>query len=228
MSVEAGSGVILRTRLLTETSLIVHWLTAEHGRIATAARGARQPKSPFRGKLDLFYEAQFTFQRSRRSDLHALREVVVTNPHPWLRTRFDLLQQAAYATALIELAAETETPVPELHALFGEFLACLGPAPPTRPLLWAFELKLLAASGLSPDLDESPLTSQSRGLARTLTAEPLAHSQHLEADFARANELDRFLQRFLAWHFERVPRGRSEAIHAATAAHPPAFGPDLE
>lgn len=228
MSVEAGSGVILRTRLLTETSLIVHWLTAEHGRIATAARGARQPKSPFRGKLDLFYEAQFTFQRSRRSDLHALREVMVTNLHPWLRTRFDLLQQAAYATALIEAAAETEAPVPELHTLFCEFLACLGPAPPTRPLVWAFELKLLAASGLAPDLDDSPLTSQGRGFAQTLAAEPLAHSQHLKAEFARANELDRFLQRFLAWHFERVPRGRSEAIHAATASHPPASGPGAE
>jgi DNA repair protein RecO (recombination protein O) len=227
VSVEAGHGVILRTRSLTETSLIIHWLSAEHGRIATVARGARRPKSPFRGRLDVFYEAQFTFQRSRRSDLHALREVVVTNSHPWLRTRIGLLQQAAYATALIEAAAETETPVPELHELLCGFLACLGPSPPTPQLLWAFELKLLAASGLSPDLDESPLSPRSRDLAQSLAVEPLAALGRAELRVERADELDRFLQRFLAWHLDRVPRGRAEAFEAA-ASHLPAAGPLAE
>src|SRR6185312_16938283 len=71
---ERATGIILRTRLLTDTSLIVHWLTPDCGRIATAAKGARRPKSPFRGKLDLFFEADFSFARSRRSELHILRE----------------------------------------------------------------------------------------------------------------------------------------------------------
>jgi len=70
---ERATGLILRLRPLTETSLIVNWLTAEGGRIATVAKGARRPKSPFRGKLDLFYEADFSLLRSRRSDLHILR-----------------------------------------------------------------------------------------------------------------------------------------------------------
>ena len=73
--IESATGIILRTRPLTETSLIVNWLTAEHGRISTVAKGARRPKSAFAGKLDLCYEAEFTFTRSRRSELHALREV---------------------------------------------------------------------------------------------------------------------------------------------------------
>src|SRR5258707_904583 len=72
--IESTSGLILRTRPLTETSLIVSWLTQDFGRIATVARGARRPKSPFAGKLDLFYLADLSFQRSRRSDLHTLRE----------------------------------------------------------------------------------------------------------------------------------------------------------
>ena len=65
---ERATGIILRTRLLTDTSLIVHWLTPDLGRLATVAKGARRPKSPFRGKLDLFYEADFSFARSRRSE----------------------------------------------------------------------------------------------------------------------------------------------------------------
>ena len=58
---ETAHGIILRTRPLTETSLIVHWLTADHGRLSTVAKGAKRPKSPFRGKLDLFFEGVFFF-----------------------------------------------------------------------------------------------------------------------------------------------------------------------
>jgi DNA repair protein RecO (recombination protein O) len=72
---ERAQGLVLRVYPLTETSLIVHWLTRDQGRLATVAKGARRPKSPFRGKLDLFYMADFSFGRSRRSELHTLREV---------------------------------------------------------------------------------------------------------------------------------------------------------
>src|SRR5438034_216559 len=72
--IESAHGIILRTRPLTETSLIVHWLTPAFGRIATVAKGARRSQSPFLGKLDLFYELDFSFCRSRRTDLHTLRE----------------------------------------------------------------------------------------------------------------------------------------------------------
>ena len=72
--IASATGLILRTRPLTETSLIVHWLTPDFGRMATAAKGAHRANSPFAGKLDLFYAADFSFSRSRRSDLHTLRE----------------------------------------------------------------------------------------------------------------------------------------------------------
>jgi DNA repair protein RecO (recombination protein O) len=83
--VEKSTGLILRTRLLTENSLIVHWLTPELGRPATVAKGARRPKSPFRGKLDLFYVADFSFSRSRFSELHNLREIALRETHEYLR-----------------------------------------------------------------------------------------------------------------------------------------------
>ena len=83
--IETATGIILRTRPLTETSLIVHWLTPDFGRLATVAKGARRPKSPFAGQLDLFYAADFSFSRSRSSDLHQFaRSQFARNPwrHP--------------------------------------------------------------------------------------------------------------------------------------------------
>src|ERR1043165_6762795 len=99
---ERTSGLVLRTRPFTETSLIVNWLTPDLGRLSTVAKGARRPKSPFRGKLDLFYLADFTFQRSRRSELHTLCEVSVLELHEPLRRELAHLQQAAYGAALVE------------------------------------------------------------------------------------------------------------------------------
>src|SRR5436190_21699232 len=98
---ERTHGLILRTHPLTETSLIVHWLTPDFGRIATVAKGARRPKSPFRGKLDLFFLADFSFARSRRSELHTLREVCLRDTHPALRENYSYLQQVSYCVALI-------------------------------------------------------------------------------------------------------------------------------
>src|SRR5271165_1677923 len=100
--IESTSGLILRTRPLTDSSLIVCWLTPGLGRLATVAKGARRPKSPFAGRLDLFYLARFSFQRSRRSELHQLREVSLTETHAAIRRELDCVQQASYCAGLVE------------------------------------------------------------------------------------------------------------------------------
>src|SRR5690348_2270623 len=145
--IENATGLILRTRPLTETSLIVHWLTPNLGRLATVAKGARRPKSPFRGKLDLFYLADFSFARSRRSELHTLREVGLRQTHRALRQEMSALQQASYCAALIEQSTETETPLPAVYDLFAGLLNRLGEEPARPETVFAFELKLLKELG---------------------------------------------------------------------------------
>src|SRR6266699_2815604 len=115
--IETTTGVVLRKRPLTETSLIVQWLTPTLGRIATMAKGGRRPKSPFRGKLDLLYLADFSFSRSRRSELHTLHEVVLRNTHRAWREELDCLQLASYFLLLIAQTTETDTPLPAIFQL---------------------------------------------------------------------------------------------------------------
>ena len=98
---EHATGLVLRLFPLTETSLVVHWLSPEAGRIGTVAKGARRPRSSFQGKLDLFHLAEFSFRRSRRSELHTLCEVVLKEPFPNLRTDVNLLDCLARATRLL-------------------------------------------------------------------------------------------------------------------------------
>ena len=73
----ATRATILRLTKLTDSSLIVTWLSGEHGLIKTVAKGARRPKSPFAGSIDLFFGGDVVFERARRGDLHQLREVSV-------------------------------------------------------------------------------------------------------------------------------------------------------
>ncbi len=209
---ESAIGIILRTRPLTETSLIVHWLTPDLGRIATVAKGARRPKSPFLSKLDLFYEAEFSFSRSRRSDLHALREVVLHEMHSAIREDISKLSQAAYATALIEQATETETPLPAVFELLRGFLDCLCRQKPAAQLLFAFELKLLQELGLNPDLQKSHLTAGAKQIVGALLKNGWQGSLRLKLADAQTTELRTFLHGFLIFHLGRLPKGRGMAI----------------
>ena len=210
--IETAAGLVLRTRPLTETSLIVHWLTPTLGRLATVAKGARRANSPFRGKLDLFYLADFSFSRSRRSELHTLREVSLRQPHSGLREDLGLLQQACYCAALVEQATEMETPLASLFELVIGLLRQLLARPPQATTIFAFELKLLTDLGLRPDLDQSNLNPGIKQLVQALTEKDWPVVARLKPTAAQAAELGRFLHGFLIYHLGRIPKGREAAL----------------
>ena len=209
---ESATGIILRARPLTETSLIIHWLTPELGRIATVAKGARRPKSPFLGKLDLFYRADFSFNRSRRSELHALREVSLRETHGALRQDLFKLRHAAYATAFIEQATETETPLPAVYELLRAFLDCLCRQPTAPQIVFAFELKLLRELGLEPNLAETSLAAGTKKIAAILAQNDWTAGLRLKLTSAQVVELRQFLHGFLITHLGRLPKGRARAL----------------
>ena len=101
---ESTTAILLRKRKLSDTSLIVSWCTESLGCIQTAAKGARRAKSPFAGKLDLFFEAEIQIARSRKSNLHTLTEVALQNPFSGIRKNLRRTQAASYFVELIELA----------------------------------------------------------------------------------------------------------------------------
>ena len=84
---ESTAAILLRKRKLSDTSLIVSWCTESLGCIQTVAKGARRAKSPFAGKLDLFFEAEIQIARSRKSNLHTLTEIALRNPFGGIRRR---------------------------------------------------------------------------------------------------------------------------------------------
>ena len=210
--IESATGLVLRTRPLTDTSLIVSWLTPQFGRLATAAKGARRPQSPFLGKLDLFYSANFSFSRSRRSDLHTLREVSLLDAHSALRRELGYLHQASYCAALIEQTTETETPLPGIFELMRALLLALPQRPPQPRTVFAFELKLLGELGLKPDLAQSRLSAGAKDIVRILLEEGWEAVWELKPSAAQAGEIRRFLHGFLQFHLGKIPENRAAAL----------------
>jgi DNA repair protein RecO (recombination protein O) len=210
--IENATGIILRTRLLSDTSLIVQWLTPNLGRISTVAKGARRPQSPFRGKLDLFYLADFSFARSRRSELHTLREVSIRDTRKAIRQNLQLLQQASYLAALVEQVTETETPLENVFNLAGEFFATTTSEKAHPQVTFAFELKLLHELGLAPDLEECNLSPGAKEIARHFLASDLGLATRIQLSRAQSKELSQFLHGFLIFHLGKIPRSRTAAV----------------
>jgi DNA repair protein RecO (recombination protein O) len=145
---EKSLGIIMRLTRLTETSLIVLWCTQHEGVIKTVAKGARRPKSPFAGKLDLFFESELSWVRSRKSELHTLREVMVVDYREHLRKRYADTVAASYFVDLLASVVELDYPVPELYDLLQRGLGYLGENGADRRGVLHFERELARLLGV--------------------------------------------------------------------------------
>jgi DNA repair protein RecO (recombination protein O) len=146
--VESTTAILLRKRKFSDTSLIVSWCTDSLGCIQTVAKGARRAKSPFAGKLDLFFEAEIQIARSRRSDLHTLTEVVLQNPFGGIRTNYLRTQVAAYFVELIEICTERDHREPELFSLLRRAFGYLNANDPDLRAIPHFETELARIAGV--------------------------------------------------------------------------------
>jgi DNA repair protein RecO (recombination protein O) len=150
---ETTPAILLRKTKLTETSLIITWLTEQHGKLKTVAKGARQAKSRFAGRLDLFFVCEIQFSRSRKSELHGLREAELRETYDGLRLDYPRVALASYFVELIELVTEPEHAVPELFDLLGRALHYLSEHPADRRALEHFENQLVRLLGIAnPDV----------------------------------------------------------------------------
>lgn len=169
------AAILIRLTRLTETSLIVHWITEDHGLIKTVAKGARSPKSPFAGQLDLFFSGEISYIHSRRSELHTLREVAIRQWREGLRKNYSSTLLAAYCCQLMESAVEPEHPAPELHDLLHRALDHLDTKPPTLRALRHFETEISRHLGI-----HHPSLSAEHSLRDALGSLPASRPQLIE------------------------------------------------
>jgi DNA repair protein RecO (recombination protein O) len=146
---QSTRAILIRLTRLTDTSLIVHWFTEDYGFVKTVAKGARRPKSPFAGQLDLFFGGEITIQSARCGELHILREVSIRQWREGLRKNYSSTLLAAYCCQLLESAVEPEHPDPALHDLLARALDHIDAAEPSLRALHHFERELARLLGIA-------------------------------------------------------------------------------
>ena len=146
---ETAQGVVVRMTKLTDTSLIVHWLTDQFGLIKTVAKGIRGASNPYRSRVDLFLTAEMCWVTSRKGDLHTLREVVVRDLRSGIRGSYRRVLLASYFCHLLDRILEADHPVPELFELLTRALNYLEREEPSRNGLEYFEREVARLCGLT-------------------------------------------------------------------------------
>lgn len=148
-AVFSTEAILIRTTRLTETSLIVHWMSEEEGLIKTVAKGALRPKSAFAGKLDLFFSGEILFAKARQGELHGLREVSISNWRQGLRRSYATTLMAGYFCQLIEAGVESNHPDPAIFDLLRRALDHLDVESASLRALTHFERQFAVILGVS-------------------------------------------------------------------------------
>ena len=144
---ETTQAILLRRARFGESSYVLVWLSPEHGKIRTAARGTARRESKLRGRLDLFYHAEIQFAAGRRSDLHALRELKLLEAWEGLRGNYARLLAASYFAELCDLLSEPDHAAPELFDLLRRAFGHLCANDPSRRSVEFFETEICRLLG---------------------------------------------------------------------------------
>ena len=138
-----------------ESSLIVHLLTPEHGRVNLLAKGAYRPKSAYCGVLDLFDTLELGWRSRRGTELGLLASGSIETRRRRVSGHLDRYRAGLAMLELAGLGAREQHEERDLFALTEEGLDALHRAEVSPELACAvFDLRFLRQQGLAPALAE--------------------------------------------------------------------------
>jgi DNA repair protein RecO (recombination protein O) len=154
MSLDKTEALVLRLYPFSETSLVVHALTPDCGRVHALAKGARRARTRGGEYLDLLVRAELVLLRSPTAALATLTAYTVLETFPAIRTDLRRLYPAYFLDELLHEVSRENEPNPALYAAGIDGLDALDRAPVEAlpAALLAFEARFLEASGYLPEL----------------------------------------------------------------------------
>lgn len=132
-----------------ETSLILDLFTEDNGRVRVVAKGAKRPKSPWRGLAQPFMPLLAEFQG--RSDLKTLTLLEPQQTTQGLLLQGDKLYSGFYLNELIQRLVPAEAEAPELFQSYFSVLQNMTNSERVEPALRQFEWQLLQHLGAAFD-----------------------------------------------------------------------------
>jgi len=145
---------VLHTRTLGETSKLVTLYSEGCGKLKVTAKGARQPKSKFGGRLELLSEIQAVCYVRDDRELQILSDCEILQAHWRLAVDLERFCFGSAAIELIDRLTIEGEPNVRLYICLTGFLGALGEvaADQLEPLFWYYQLRVIAALGYRPEL----------------------------------------------------------------------------
>jgi len=147
---------VLHRRPWRETSLMIELLSAGHGRIAGIARGAKRTKSAFFGLTEPFRRLEGSW--IRRGEMATLTALEPSGPARRLTGR--AMWCGLYANELLLRLTPRDDPDPGIFQAYSELLPALATSSLQSNALRRFEMRLLNAMGVAPELAVDGRTGQ--------------------------------------------------------------------
>lgn len=146
------TGLVLRQDAYSKTSQVITWLTPDHGRVVTLAKGAKRAKSQLVGQYDCFYTCEILFYLARHGSVHILKECSPVNERRGFREAWRGVAGASYICDLLNRLSPPGASCPALFAWAEETLDFFATHGVTETVVHWTELKLLKLLGMSPML----------------------------------------------------------------------------
>ncbi|MBL6724545.1 MAG: DNA repair protein RecO [Rubripirellula sp.] len=153
MSTEQTTAIVLRTVEFSETSLIVTLLTKDLGQVSAIAKGARRPKGPFEGSLDLLAVCRVVIIRKNNDSLDILTEAKLHRRFRGADRSLERLYGGYYVAEMLRLLLDDHADHPDVYDLTIKVLQQLDGTGPVASSLAFFDLQILRMLGHAPSTE---------------------------------------------------------------------------
>ena len=152
MTIQKTEALVLKSAKFRDTSLITTFLTADFGKIKALSKGVRKERSLVLSHYEPFSHVQIVFYEKTKSDIHFLSECTLLYFFSKIRSDFEKISWASYLTEVAEAVLPVHEKNCVLFRLLLDVLHAMEKGPPSH-LACIFEVKLLADSGVFPNLE---------------------------------------------------------------------------
>ncbi len=147
----SDEAIIIKAVPCGESDLILHLQTAENGKRAAIAKGAKRSRKRFSGALQPFTRIRIVLDTRRTRKLDRLEDAEAVDSFPEIREDLSKICLASYFVELCDCLILEGQPLPEVYQLLRFFLERLKRAAASPKHLIFFELRLLDLLGHGPD-----------------------------------------------------------------------------
>jgi DNA repair protein RecO (recombination protein O) len=154
MATEKTRAIVLKLVEFSETSCILTLFTEDFGKVGALAKGARRPKSPFEGALDLLALVRIVFLHKSSDALDLLTEARLERRFRAAQRDLERLYAGYYVAELLAELTDSSDPHRELFAAADATLIALDDDASVPETVLQFELTALREVGHLPSLEQ--------------------------------------------------------------------------